>query len=76
MKKEKDTKLKKIFWKKELRLLPCYLGGSIWAFFTIFMMGWIVWFPLFTTKEIFTGELLSTGLRLKITPMLFLGIKH
>lgn len=62
MKKNQDKKMRKFFWKKELHLLPCYLGGFIWAFFTIFMIGWIIAASLSTTKEVFTGQVLSTGI--------------
>lgn len=60
MKKEKN-KVRSFNWRKELRLLPCYLGGFIWAFFTIFMIGWIIAASLSTTKEVFTGQVLSSG---------------
>lgn len=47
---------------KEMRLLPCYAGGFLWAFFTLFMIGWIIAASLSTTKEVFTGQLLSSGI--------------
>lgn len=48
--------------KKEIRLLPFYILGTVWAFFTIFMIGWIIAASLSTTKEIFTGDVLASGL--------------
>ena len=49
-------------WRKEVRLLPCYISGLMWSFFTIFMIGWIVAASLSSTKEVFTGNVLATGL--------------
>ena len=48
--------------RKEVTLLPSYIIGIIWAFFTIFMIGWIIAASLSSTKEVFTGNVLSTGL--------------
>ena len=39
----KKNKRKSDFrWRKEVTLLPSYIIGIIWAFFTIFMIGWII----------------------------------
>jgi len=59
----KNNKRKSDFrWRKEITLLPSYIIGVIWAFFTIFMIGWIIAASLSSTKEVFTGNVLSTGL--------------
>ena len=59
----KKNKRKSDFrWRKEVTLLPSYVIGIIWAFFTIFMIGWIIAASLSSTKEVFTGNVLSTGL--------------
>lgn len=59
----KKNKRKSDFrWRKEITLLPSYIIGIIWAFFTIFMIGWIIAASLSSTKEVFTGNVLSTGL--------------
>ena len=42
--------------------MPFYLMGVLWAFFTIFMIGWIIAASLSTTREIFTGDVLASGL--------------
>ena len=34
--------MKKINWKKELRLLPGYLIVSVWVLFTAVMLFWIL----------------------------------
>lgn len=60
--KSKKAKARQPFnWRKELPLLPCYLLGLLWAFFTIFMLGWIIAASLSTTREIFTGSVLASG---------------
>ncbi len=48
--------------KKELRMLPGYLLIFIWLAFTVVLVGWIVLASLSTTKEIFTGNVLASGL--------------
>lgn len=48
--------------KKQLSLFPSYLCLVIWLVFTIVMIGWIVLASLSTTKEIFAGQLLQSGL--------------
>ena len=73
----KKNKRKSDFrWRKEVTLLPSYIIGIIWAFFTIFMIGWIIAASLSSTKEVFTGNVLSTGYILKIILKLSLEIKH
>lgn len=48
--------------KRELHFTFYYLLGIIWSLFTIFMIGWVIAASFSTTKEIFTGKLLSSGL--------------
>ena len=48
--------MKKINWKKELRLAPGYLVVSIWVLFTAVMLFWIVGASLSTSREIYRGE--------------------
>lgn len=48
--------MKKINWKKELRLAPGYLVVSIWVLFTAVMLFWIVGASLYTSREIYRGE--------------------
>ncbi len=48
--------------RKELPRLPGYLIVIIWVSFTFFMIGWIILASFSTTKEIFTGKLLSNGI--------------
>lgn len=44
---------------KQLRLLPGYLILSLWVFFIVIIIGWIVAASLSTTKEIFAGDALK-----------------
>lgn len=48
--------MKKINWKKELRLLPGYLIVCIWVLFTAVMLFWILGASLSTSREINRGE--------------------
>lgn len=48
--------------KRELRLLPGYILSLIWTAFIFCMFSWIILASLSTTKEIFTGDLLASGL--------------
>ena len=48
--------------KKELPLLPGYIIVVLWTAFIFCMIGWIILASLSTTKEIFTGSLLASGL--------------
>jgi len=59
---KRERRHEKLNLRKELSLSPWYLIGGIWAFFTIFMIGWIIAASLSTTKEIFTGNVLASGL--------------
>ncbi len=56
--------MKKINWRKELKLLPGYLIVGIWVAFTAVMLFWILGASLSTSPEIFTGKVLefATGL--------------
>jgi N-acetylglucosamine transport system permease protein len=56
--------MKKINWKKELRLAPGYLVVGIWVLFTAVMLFWILGASLSTSRDIFKGEIFqfSTGL--------------
>ena len=56
--------MKKINWKKELRLAPGYLVVVIWVLFTAVMLFWILGASLSTSRDIFKGEIFqfSTGL--------------
>ena len=49
--------MKKINWKKELRLLPGYLIVCIWVLFTAVMLFWILGASLSTSREIYQGEI-------------------
>lgn len=49
--------MKKINWKKELRLLPGYLVVFIWVLFTAVMLFWILGASLSTSREIYSGEI-------------------
>ena len=49
--------MKKINWKKDLRLLPGYLIVSVWVLFTAVMLFWILGASLSTSPEIFKGEI-------------------
>lgn len=49
--------MKKINWKKELRLLPGYLIVCIWVVFTAVMLFWILGASLSTSREIYQGEI-------------------
>ncbi len=48
--------------KKEMLRLPGYLLVIVWVGFTFFMIGWIILASFSTTREIFTGDLLASGL--------------
>ena len=49
--------MKKINWKKELRLAPGYLIVGIWVLFTAVMLFWILGASLSTSREIYRGEI-------------------
>ena len=48
--------------KKQLRLTPGYLFLFIWLAFTVILIGWIILASLSTTKEVFSNQLLHSGL--------------
>lgn len=60
MKKNKNNRNGE--FKKQLRLWPGYLLLAVWLLFTVVMIGWIVIASLSTTKEVFAGTLLQSGL--------------
>ena len=61
-----DEKLRfRVEVKKQMRLSPAYFLGVIWTLFTVIMIGWIIAASFSTTREIFTGRLLSTGFHFK-----------
>ncbi len=49
--------MKKINWKKELRLLPGYIVVGVWVLFTAVMLFWILGASLSTSREIYKGEI-------------------
>lgn len=57
-------KVKKVNWKKELKLAPGYIILIIWVLFTFRLLGWVLGASLSTTPEIFKGNALKfeTGL--------------
>ena len=62
-KKEKVAKANAVSrMKREVPRIPGYLVVLTWVIFTFFMIGWIILASFSTTKEIFTGDLLSSGL--------------
>lgn len=48
--------------KKQMKLLPAYIPLIIWLVFCLFTVGWLFCASLSTTREIFSGELLKSGL--------------
>lgn len=48
--------------RQELRRVPAYAIGILWTIFTVVMIGWIILASLSTTREIFSGRLLHSGL--------------
>lgn len=63
--KSKNQEMEVFSLKKQMRLAPCYILGIIWVFFTIFMIGWIVAASFSTTREIFTGDVMGSGIHLE-----------
>ncbi len=49
--------------RKELTRLPGYIIASIWVVAVFVIIGWIVLASFSTTKEIFTGDLVGSGLQ-------------
>lgn len=52
-------KVKKVNWKKELRLAPGYIILLLWVIFTIVLLGWVFGASFSTTPEIFKGNALK-----------------
>lgn len=48
--------------KKQMKLLPAYVPLVLWLVFCLFTVGWLFCASLSTTREIFGGELLKSGL--------------
>ena len=48
--------------KKQIKLLPAYIPLVLWLVFCLFTVGWLFCASVSTTKEIFSGELLKSGL--------------
>lgn len=49
-------------WKKQVRLFPAYIPLIMWLVFCVCTVGWLFCASLSTTREIFGGELLKSGL--------------
>lgn len=47
---------------KQLRKAPGYLVLILWLVFTVVLIGWIILASLSTTKEVFSNQLLASGL--------------
>ena len=47
--------------KRELPILPGYILMVTWTVFIFFVIGWIILASLSTTREVFTGQLLASG---------------
>lgn len=62
MAKQEKLKSRHFKLKRELPLLPGYILSILWTVFIFCMLGWIILASLSTTKEIFTGNLLASGL--------------
>ena len=56
-KKSKDRLL------REARLIPGYIFVSLWVIAVFVIIGWIILASLSTTREIFKGELIASGLQ-------------
>lgn len=48
--------------KRGVGKIPAYLIAGGWAVFTFFILGWIILASLSTTREVFSGKLLASGL--------------
>lgn len=51
--------------KQQLRLAPGYLIMILWLVFTVALIGWIILASLSTTKEVFSNQLLHSGLHIE-----------
>lgn len=61
MKKISKIRIEPFNIKKEIPRIPGYIVSLFWTLFIFFMIGWIILASLSTTKEIFTGNLLGSG---------------
>ena len=59
---KKNKTVPSVNWRKEARLLPGYIIITLWVTFTAFLIGWIIVASLSTTKEIFSNQMLASGL--------------
>ena len=57
-----NIKRNNIRLRQQARLIPGYILLILWCLFIIVMLGWIVIASLSTTKEIFSDNLLRSGL--------------
>lgn len=48
--------------KKQMKLLPAYVPLVLWLLFCVFTVGWLFCASLSTTREIYSGNLLQSGL--------------
>ncbi len=48
--------------KKQMKLLPAYIPLVLWLLFCVFTVGWLFCASLSTTREIYSGNLLQSGL--------------
>ncbi len=56
---------KRFFNKQSMSKLPGYIILNGWVLFTVVLIGWIIFASLSTTREIFTSNLLKTGIQFK-----------
>ena len=57
-----NIKTNNIRLRQQVRLIPGYILLILWCLFIVVMLGWIVIASLSTTKEIFSDNLLRSGL--------------
>ena len=62
MSKKQKKYVEPINLKKEARLLPGYVILTLWVLFSAALLSWIVLASFSTTKEIFSNQMLSSGL--------------
>lgn len=51
--------------KRELKHSPGYILLAVWVLFTVVMIGWIILASLSTTKEIYSDQILKSGLHIE-----------
>ncbi|MGL1890747.1 MAG: carbohydrate ABC transporter permease [Spirochaetaceae bacterium] len=56
---------KRFFNKQAMSKLPGYIILNGWVLFTVIVIGWIIFASLSTTREIFTSNLLKSGIQFK-----------